>query len=418
MVTPETGQREAAEQWGGVYRRHVQKLIVSRLGITALLVIAIIILDAVAQYFFDPHLYAQLFWIRICAVLLCLLVWRFSRHPAATRFCFPLGLLLVCIVSADVETAIILTSGYNSPFQTGLALLIVGAGLLVPYSPLQIGVICTLVWTVFLAPLLTGAQHISSHEPGFTSSTLFMMCATLITIASSIMTSGLRQREFFARMQLRSEQQRSEHLLLNILPAPIAARLKQGEASISDSFENISVLFADIVGFTRMADGMQPAELVGMLNSLFSAFDTLVEKHGLEKIKTIGDAYMVAAGAPNTCPDHADKMADLALDMLQAAQDFNRKTGRNLQVRIGIHSGPVVAGVIGLHKFSYDLWGDTVNTASRMESHGMAGRIQISESTYQKLGDGYLVEERGSIEIKGKGKLRTWFLNGRDATAL
>jgi len=215
---------------------------------------------------------------------------------------------------------------------------------------------------------------------------------------------------------LRSEQQRSEHLLLNILPAPIAARLKQGEASISDSFEDISVLFADIVGFTRMADGMQPAELVGMLNSLFSAFDTLVEQHGLEKIKTIGDAYMVAAGVPGACPDHAGKMTDLALAMLQATQNFNRRTGRDLQVRIGIHSGPAVAGVIGLHKFSYDLWGDTVNTASRMESHGMAGCIQISESTYQKLGDGYLVEERGSIDIKGKGPLCTWFVTGRDAT--
>jgi len=414
VATAETGRSDSPDRWNADYRRHVQKLIVSRLGITSLLVIAIIIVDAVAQYFFDPHLYSQLFWIRICAVLLCLLVWWFSRHPTATRHCFSIGLLLVCIVSADVETAIILTSGYNSPFQTGLALLIVGAGLLVPYSPLQISVICALVWTVFLAPLLTGAQHISSHEPGFTSSTLFMMCATLITIASSIMTSGLRQREFFARMQLRSEQRRSEHLLLNILPAPIAARLKQGEASISDSFEDISVLFTDIVDFTRMADGMRPAELVGMLNDLFSAFDTLVDQHGLEKIKTIGDAYMVAAGAPDACPDHAGKVADLALAMLQAAQDFNRSTGRNLQLRIGIHSGPAVAGVIGLHKFSYDLWGDTVNTASRMESHGIAGRIQLSESTLQKLGDCYIVEERGCIEIKGKGTLRTWFLIGKD----
>ncbi|OIQ04239.1 MAG: hypothetical protein AUK36_00250 [Zetaproteobacteria bacterium CG2_30_59_37] len=413
MQTSQAKHNPAADGWNNDYRRHVQKLTVSRLRITALLVIAIIILDAVAQYFFDPHLYSQLLWVRLSSVLLCLLVWRFSRHPAATRFCFPLGLLLVCIVSSDVETAIILTSGYNSPFQTGLALLIVGAGLLVPYSPGQIGVICALVWMVFLGPLLPGSQQIGSHEPGFTSSTLFMICATLITIASSIMTSGLRKREFFARMQLREEQRRSERLLLNILPAPIAARLKHGEETISDSFNDISVLFADIAGFTRMADTMQPADLVGLLNGLFSDFDTLVEQHGLEKIKTIGDAYMVVGGAPKPFPGHAARMADLALGMINATHIFNLRTGRNLEIRIGMHKGPAVAGIIGLNKFSYDLWGDSVNTASRMESHGIAGRIQISEDMYRQLRDSHLFEERGEIEIKGKGRLNTWFLLAR-----
>lgn len=417
MQVSRAKQRPGAEVWASDYRRHVQKLTLSRLRITALLVVAIVILDAVAQFFFDPHLYAKLLWVRVSAVLLCLLVWKFSRHPAATRFSFALGLLLVCIVSADVETAIILTSGYNSPFQTGLALLIVGAGLLVPYSPAQIGFICTLVWAVFLGPLLTGTQHIGSHEPGFTSSTLFMMCATLITMAASIMTSGLRKREFFARMQLSEEQRRSERLLLNILPAPIAARLKQGEEPISDSFDDISVLFADIAGFTRMAGGMQAAGLVGLLNGLFSDFDTLVEQHGLEKIKTIGDAYMVVGGAPEPMPGHAARMADLALGMIEATHAFNLRTGRNLEIRIGMHSGPAIAGVIGLNKFSYDLWGDSVNTASRMESHGIAGRIQVSESMYRRLSDAYLFEERGEIEIKSKGMLRTWFLLARQAQA-
>ena len=406
-------QLDDAQRWVTEYQRHLQKLTLNRLRITALLVIAMVIIDAVAQYFFDPELFSQLFWVRSSAVLLCLAVWRFSSSPAAIRLCFPIGLLLVSIISADIEIAIIYTSGYNSPFQTGLALLIVGAGLLVPFPPYQIGIICTLVWVVFLGPLLLGSQHISSHEPGFTSSTLFMMCASLITIASSMMTSRLRRREFFGRMQLRDEQRRSEGLLLNILPPLIAARLKQGEKTISDSFDDITVLFADIADFTHMADGMRPDELVDLLNGLFSAFDALVDRHELEKIKTIGDAYMVVGGAPRERPDHVSRVADLALDMLRATDDFNRQTGRRLQIRIGMHTGPAVAGVIGLNKFSYDLWGDSVNTASRMESRGQPGRIQVSEACYRRLSDSHAFEERGTIHIKGKGSLHTYFLLGR-----
>jgi PAS domain S-box-containing protein len=215
------------------------------------------------------------------------------------------------------------------------------------------------------------------------------------------------------QLELRIEQEKVERLLLNILPPSIAARLKQESSSIADSFAEATVLFADIVGFTKIADYMPPTELVYLLNEIFSSFDLLTEKHGLEKIKTIGDAYMVAGGIPVQRPDHAEAIALLALDMQSAIERFNRQHNQSFSIRIGINSGPVVAGVIGIKKFIYDLWGDTVNTASRMESHGLPGQIQLTQATYQLLADKFVFEERGTIEIKGKGLMRTYFLKSK-----
>jgi adenylate cyclase len=212
---------------------------------------------------------------------------------------------------------------------------------------------------------------------------------------------------------LRAIRQQSEALLLNILPAPIAERLKASSDVIADSFEAVSVLFADIVGFTALSARSAPEDLVRMLDGIFTEFDRLADERGLEKIKTIGDAYMVAAGLPDACADHAARTAHMALDMIDALARFNEKTGTDLRVRVGIHSGPVVAGVIGRRKFIYDLWGDTVNTASRMESHGVPSRVQITDATRDALPDTFIVEERGVIDVKGKGPLRTWFLTGR-----
>jgi class 3 adenylate cyclase len=213
---------------------------------------------------------------------------------------------------------------------------------------------------------------------------------------------------------LQLEQERSERLLLNVLPAPIAARLKAGEAVIADAFPEVTVLFADIVDFTRRSRQVRPAEVVATLNELFSAFDALAQRYGLEKIKTIGDAYMVAGGLPLPRPDHAQAIAELALAMREEVARRTDPSGRPLAVRIGIDTGPVEAGVIGTAKFSYDLWGDTVNTASRMESHGVAGCIQVTERTYQRLQDGYRLERRGPIQVRGMGEMVTWFLVGRN----
>lgn len=212
---------------------------------------------------------------------------------------------------------------------------------------------------------------------------------------------------------LHYEQEQAERLLLNILPKLIAQRLKQLESTIADNFEEVTVLFADIVGFTELSARFPPAQVVELLNRIFSAFDELSDYYGLEKIKTIGDAYMVVGGLPTPHPDHAEAIANMALDMQRVITQFNNQNNQTLSIRIGINSGPVVAGVIGIKKFSYDLWGDTVNIASRMESQGLPDKIQVTEFTYKKLQDNYLFEERGTIQVKGKGKMTTYFLRGK-----
>ncbi|TAE09405.1 MAG: PAS domain-containing protein [Oscillatoriales cyanobacterium] len=212
---------------------------------------------------------------------------------------------------------------------------------------------------------------------------------------------------------LRKEQKKTDSLLLNILPEAIADRLKHEPGVIADKFEKATILFADLVNFTQISTTMSATKLVYLLNEIFSTFDQLTDKHGLEKIKTIGDAYMVVGGIPIERPDHAEAIAEMALDMLAAIQELNVKLDSNFDIRIGINSGPVVAGVIGTKKFIYDLWGNAVNTASRMESHGIPGSIQVSFYTYDLLRDKYEFEERGLIEIKGKGEMRTYFMKGR-----
>ena len=211
---------------------------------------------------------------------------------------------------------------------------------------------------------------------------------------------------------LRKERNKTENLLLNLLPEPIAERLKEEPGVIADKFEKATILFADLVNFTQISTTMPATKLVYLLNEIFSSFDELTEKHGLEKIKTIGDAYMVAGGIPIARPDHAEASAEMALDMLIAIDELNVKLEATFDLRIGINSGPVVAGVIGTKKFIYDLWGNAVNTASRMESHGVPGRIQVSFYTYELLRDKYEFEERGLIDIKGQGEMRTYFLTG------
>jgi adenylate cyclase len=221
--------------------------------------------------------------------------------------------------------------------------------------------------------------------------------------------------------QIVEQQKLSERLLLNVLPQSIAERLKgRPEVAadaftevIADSFPEATVLFADIVEFTRLSAGLSPEGLVAMLNEVFTDFDLIADERGLEKIKTIGDAYMAVAGLPLPTADHAERAAHMALDMLEAIDRFNARTGHALQVRIGINSGAGVAGVIGKRKFIYDLWGDAVNIASRMESHGVAGRVQVTQATRQRLSQLFRLEERGTIELKGTGPMNTWFLTGR-----
>jgi len=216
-----------------------------------------------------------------------------------------------------------------------------------------------------------------------------------------------------AEARMVEANQRTERLLLNILPAPIVEQLKAGVSPIADRIDTVTILFADIVDSTPLAEQLDPGDFVNLLDRVFTHFDELADRCGLEKIGSIGDAYMAVAGAPVARPDHATVSADLALAMLASLEGFPIDGGGRLRMRFGLHSGPVVAGVIGRRKFRYDLWGDAVNTASRMESQGTAGRIQVSAATRQALGDSYRFEHRGTIEVKGKGEMETYFLVGR-----
>jgi adenylate cyclase len=241
---------------------------------------------------------------------------------------------------------------------------------------------------------------------------LYLFWTGTICVFSVYLYEKLKKKEFRAKRELEIAQEQSERLLLNILPAVIAKQLKLQPTTIADSFHAVTVLFADIVGFTELSSRTSPSELVELLNQIFCLFDELAEIHGIEKIKTIGDAYMAVAGLPNYRSDHALAIANMALDMQKSVVEFNKNNNLSFQIRMGISTGPVVAGVIGLKKFAYDLWGDTVNTASRMESHGIPDHIQICEATYQELKDKYLLEARGLIKIKGKGEMMTYLLHG------
>jgi len=272
---------------------------------------------------------------------------------------------------------------------------------------------------VFLGSGLAGLV-IGVLEPlpvWFSNLMLVLNVAVGGTFVFTLLALFAQQRQE-ALAALRVEHDRAEGLLLNILPGSIAARLKASPTTIADQFTEASVLFADVVDFTPRSRDLAPAEVVGMLDRLFSHFDDLAERHDLEKIKTIGDAYMVAAGVPTPRPDHARALALLALDMNEAVSSTGAVGDLGLQVRIGINSGPVVAGVIGRKRFLYDLWGDAVNTASRMESAGTPERIQITQATYELLKDEFVCEPRGTVEVKGKGEMETWYLVAANSAGL
>jgi class 3 adenylate cyclase len=274
-------------------------------------------------------------------------------------------------------------------------------------------------WTLFGAYLLVAGQVLSLPPAGLTQQALFLAIVNLFGMFSSYGAEQYLRREFLLTRRVEAERQKSDQLLLNILPAPIAERLKQEHPPaarvpvIADTFVEVTVLFADIADFTPLAARMPPGELVDRLNAIFSRFDELAEQHGLEKIKTIGDAYMLVGGLPEPRPDHAEAVAEMALAMQAAIQEFQRPDGTPFRLRIGINTGAVVAGVIGAKKFSYDLWGDTVNVASRMETHGVEGAIQVTDATCAHLQYRYRLEHRGLIPVKGRGEINSYILLGR-----
>jgi adenylate cyclase len=298
-------------------------------------------------------------------------------------------------------------------YVAGGVLVIVAIYVLLPFdfvSGVAAGLGCSALYLAII-----GFAHPMRSLPFLTLS-FFMAIGNAIGAASLYHIERLRRLDFANLREIDAQRGRYRNLLVRILPQSIADRLQRGEARLADRFDEATVLFADLVGFTSTSSHHEPEHVVAFLDRTFAAFDSLVEKYGVEKIKTIGDAYMVASGVPAPRADHAAAMADLALDMLTAASVVPPLDGQ-VQVRIGISSGPVVAGVIGDKRFGYDLWGDTVNVASRMESFGVPGRIQVSEQTFRRLADRYDFAPRGEIEVKGRGSMETWYLIGRKSAS-
>lgn len=260
----------------------------------------------------------------------------------------------------------------------------------------------------FLVPADTGVQPLWATTLGFVISVVSSWVLVIATI-------GYAMRETArAETALAGEYERSESLLANILPAKVAERLKDPHRDvIADRYDEASVLFADIAGFTERASATSPTDLVRFLDALYTDLDTLVDRHGLEKVKTSGDSYMVVSGVPEPRPDHLQALACLALEMVDAVAELTDPDGRPVPLRIGLASGPVVAGVVGARKFFYDVWGDAVNVAARMETTDVVGRIQVPQNVYERLKDSFVLEERGAVEVKGKGVMHTWYLVGR-----
>ena len=296
------------------------------------------------------------------------------------------------------------------------ALVFVGARQAVPWFVAFVGLV---VFSAALDPVLAaGAPDIPQGVVvAFFALNILGLATTVFAVLQYFVRARERALMDLAQQHqaLELEQTKSERLLLNVLPESVAARLKEHDEVIADDFPSATVLFADIVGFTPLSERLSASEVVSLLDGVFARWDALVADHGVEKIKTIGDAYMVAGGIPLAREDHAEAIAELALAMGPQLADCSAETGLPLQVRIGIDSGPVVAGVIGRAKFSYDLWGDTVNTASRMESHAPAGTIQVTERAYERLRHRFELRQRGTVEIKGKSPMSCYLLVGPHA---
>jgi class 3 adenylate cyclase len=265
--------------------------------------------------------------------------------------------------------------------------------------------ITTALGCVGVALVLVGKSESSFDASAYMT---WVVVAEVAVVLLAGQLESFQRRSFLQRAMLDRERARAEKLLLNVMPKPIADRLKQDSDAIADHFDAITVVFADIAGFTPLASRMTPTALVARLDDVFSKLDDIINRHGLEKIKTIGDQYMAVAGAPTPRADHAEAAARVALEI----QLLGTQLGSDLTFRVGLASGPAVAGVIGKSRFSYDLWGDTVNLASRMESHGVPGKIQVDEHTGHLLEGQFVLEDRGLIDVKGKGSIHTYFLVG------
>jgi adenylate cyclase len=352
-----------------------------------------------------------MFWFNFISVAVWLailfLIVRFQTYSAC------MAIATIEIVAHQVLAVVCV--GWAAGFQYLLIMVVIEPFLIMPEARMRFVVsLAVLPCLAFLALAMSFPGRSPIYELPPAAAWIF----SAFNIASMLLVLTLSSYLFAHYVNLAEDKadrefERAEGLLLNILPKPIAERLKADPSTIADGFDCASVLFCDIVDFTKLSARLSAPEVVGLLNGLFSRFDAVAGSFGLEKIKTIGDAYMVAAGIPERCEDHAERLAEFALQILEEIRAFNDETDYAISMRVGINSGPVVAGVIGKKKFIYDLWGDAVNTASRMESQGLPGRIQVTEGSYELLKEKYEFEDRGLIEVKGKGSVRTYLMCGQ-----
>lgn len=376
-----------------------------------LLAIFFYVISTILDEWVYPDIRIKLLFLRyaiVCPLLIAAFLFTFSR--LFKRFMQPtLSLVILAIVLSFASLALT-TPGRHFLDEPGLIVVI-----LYVYTAIKLMFIyaTTVGWTIVAAYNTFASLVIHPSLAVLVEDNFHLITANMLGMFANYLMEYYIRRDYFQDRLLAEEREKVERLLLNILPQPIAERLKDKQTLIADHFAEVTILFADIVEFTELSARISPPELVDLLNQIFSMFDQLAEQHGLEKIKTIGDAYMVVGGLPTPRSDHVEAVAEMALDMQQAITQFNQQRNQSLSLRIGINTGSVVAGVIGLKKFIYDLWGDAVNTASRMESHGLASRIQVSQVTYEQLQDKYLFEERGLIQVKGKGEMFTYLLTGR-----
>jgi adenylate cyclase len=396
--------RARNEHYADSYARRVRVL-----NITAVMAVMVSVCFAILGFWPGPPVW-QTEMITFAAAMI------FSTVPLLHRFGELVAPLTFIITAYAVIFSICSDVGTGSGLQyflvTSASLVVLQLGieriqLAILLATIGAGLVVALQ---FLVPRSTGIESSMALSLSFIVTTFSACLMVVVTVWFALRDTAR------AEAVMEAEYERSEALLANMLPASIADRLKEPDHNvIADAYDEASVLFADIVDFTGRASGTAPCDLVLFLDRLYSAFDALVDKYGLEKIKVSGDSYMVVSGVPRPRPDHVQALANFALEMADAAAGLKDPHGQPVPLRVGLASGPVVAGVVGSRRFFYDVWGDAVNIASRMESTDSVGRIQVPEAVYQRLKDDFVLQERGHIEVKGKGLMRTWYLIGRKA---
>lgn len=367
-----------------------------------------VLIFALSDWLFQPAYASELLLFRLIGLGICILLFGVCCLESVERWHDPimaLGVFAFYFVTSYLVFNIFPVQ-IGGPYILPSALLCIAA----VFSLIDLRLIFRILTALAIVglALMQEAFYLPANSYNFPH----YAAGLLIGYGGAYLMERYRRLNFFHDQAAQIERDKSERLLLNILPAPIAQRLRDEHKALADGFEEVTVLFADIVGFTPLSARLAPEKLLDHLNAIFSSFDDLAEKYALEKIKTIGDAYMVAGGLPLEQEAHTAQVARMALDISREIERYAQVMGEPLQLRMGMHVGPVVAGVIGRKKFIYDLWGDTVNIASRMESHGVAGKIQVTQAVYERLREDFDFEVRGPIAIKGRAEMQAYFLVG------